>query len=187
VKISSVNFDRALNLATVCLLVAVVVGLVRQQSDAAPSRSKNVPKAGTEIAFSGVDWAKNHETVLLVLASDCSFCQNSAEFHRVVAGHERPGLHVIALFKRTDTVETAKAYLGEHRITVQDVRTASLSSVSATGTPTIEVIDGAGHVVRSWVGELDHAGEQEVLAALERDDSWARRHARAAKGFFGIN
>jgi len=169
------------------LLAAVVVGLIRQHSDAATSRSKNMPKAGTEIAISGVDWAKNHKTVLLVLASDCSFCRNSAEFHRVVAGHERPGLHVIALFKRTDTVETAKAYLVKHGITVQDVRTAGLSSVSAVGTPTIEVVDGTGHVVRSWVGALDPTGEQEVLTVLESDDSWARRQGRAIKGFFGLN
>jgi hypothetical protein len=185
VRNPSITFDRLLNVLTACLLVAVVAGLIRQETKAVPSNSKAIPKAGTQVSLDGVDWSKNQETVLMVVASDCGFCENSAEFHRSVAAYERPGIHVMAVFKRSDTLETARAYLAKHGIKVSDIRIAALSSVKAGGTPTIEIVDNTGSVVRSWMGQLDDTGQQEVASALERDDPWFRREVHAVERFLG--
>jgi thioredoxin-related protein len=171
--------DRTLNILTVCLLVAVAAGMIRQEVKPLSSSSHDVPESGTKLDLDSVDWANNHTTLLMVLRSNCQYCENSAAFHHALAAHPPAGIHIMAVFgKGSDTLLSANAYLSAHRIPVSDVRVAALSAVRARGTPTLELVDGTGHVVRSWLGELSVSDQQEVQSVINPGISWPSRAAR---------
>jgi hypothetical protein len=122
--------------------------------------------AGTKASLSGVDWAKNGQTLLLVLSSDCRYCTESAPFYqrltRETAG--RPDVHLIALFPQE--VEEGRKYLANLSISIDEIRQASPGSTGAGGTPTLILVDDNGVVKNSWVGKLSAPEESEVLNQL---------------------
>lgn len=136
-------------------------------NEAAPAQAADprIP-AGTKAALSGVDWAKNGETLVLVLSRDCRYCTQSAPFYqrltRAAAG--RPGLHLLAVLPQE--VEVGKSYLNELGVAVSDVRQASPSMTGAGVTPTLILVDSNGIVKNSWVGQLATPEENEVLSQL---------------------
>jgi hypothetical protein len=153
------------------IVVALLLGgvLIKKylftNNEAAHSADPRIP-AGTKAALPGVDWAKNGETLVLVLSRDCRYCTQSAPFYqrltRAAAG--RPGLHLLAVLPQE--VEVGKSYLSELGISVNDVRQASPSTTGAGVTPTLILVDGQGIVKNSWVGQLATPEENEVLTQL---------------------
>lgn len=155
------------------IVVALLLGgvLVKRYllpgNDAASVRNADprVP-AGTKATLADVDWAKNGQTLLLVLSRDCRYCTESAPFYqrltRETAG--RPGIQLIALFPHE--AEQGREYLDKLGVAVNEVRRASLASIGATATPTLILVDSQGVVKNSWVGQLAPPEETEVLNQL---------------------
>lgn len=176
-------FDRILNALSFCLLMVVVVSLVRHSSSAVSQPSNNDPKPGTPIGMN-TDWSHSGHTLILVLASNCPFCENNAAFHSLLAHHANPHLHVMAVFKKSvDDVASGKLYLTRHNIDIDDIRSAPLGELAARGTPTIILVDQSGHVVRSWVGALDSAGQQDVIDAVDSKVPLLRRLSQSVRQF----
>jgi hypothetical protein len=113
-----------------------------------------------------VDWAKNGQTLLMVLSRDCHFCTESAPFYqrlsRETAG--RPGIHLLALFPQE--AEEGRKYLDNLGISVNEIRQAAPASTGAGGTPTLILVDQNGIIKKSWVGKLSAPEESEVLSQL---------------------
>lgn len=169
-------FKKAELLANVAIIiVALLLGVVLVKryllpaQDAAPQAARpadpRIPP-GTKATLTGVDWAQNKQTLLLVLSRDCHFCTESAPFYqrltRETAG--RPDVHLIALFPQE--VEEGKKYLANLGVTVGEIRQAAPSSTGAGGTPTLILVDAQGVVTKSWVGKLSAPEESEVLSQL---------------------
>ncbi|HEY0097694.1 MAG TPA: hypothetical protein VGB76_01970 [Pyrinomonadaceae bacterium] len=135
------------------------------EAASAPAVDRRIP-AGTKAALPGVDWAKNGETLVLVLSRDCRYCTQSAPFYqrltRAAAG--RPDLHLLAVLPQE--VEVGKSYLNELGVSVNDVRQASPSTTGAAVTPTLILVDDKGIVKNSWIGQLATPEENEVLSQL---------------------
>lgn len=148
------------------LLGGVLVKRYLLTDNEAPHRADPRIPAGTKAALSGVDWAKNGETLVLVLSRDCRYCTQSAPFYqrltRAAAG--RSGLHVLAVLPQE--VEIGKSYLSELGVSVNDVRQSSPATTGASVTPTLILVDGKGIVKNSWVGQLATPEENEVLSQL---------------------
>lgn len=150
------------------LLGGVLVKRYLLPGSSAPSARNIDPRipAGTKASLTGVDWAKNGQTLLLVLSNNCHFCTESAPFYqrltRETAG--RPDIHLIALFPQE--VEEGRKYLDNLGVPINEIRQASPGSTGASGTPTLILVDANGVVKNSWVGKLSAPEESEIINQL---------------------
>lgn len=151
------------------LLGAVLVKryLLKGDETAAPARTVDprIP-AGTKAALTGVDWAKNGQTLLLVLSRDCHFCTESAPFYQRLTKETagRADVHLVAVFPQA--VEEGRKYLDNLGVAVNEIMQAAPSSSGAGGTPTLILVDANGVVKNSWVGKLSAPEESEILNQL---------------------
>jgi thioredoxin-related protein len=125
--------------------------------------SENI-KAGTKLPLTDVDWSKSEKTLLMVLSTTCRYCTESSGFYQKLAQQKagRGDMRLVAVMPQT--VEEAQQYLSEHKVSVDEVRQASLDTINIRGTPTLIVVDKTGAVVQSWVGKLPPEKESEVVA-----------------------
>jgi hypothetical protein len=159
------------NIAIIVVALLLGVVLVKRYllpgNEPAPTRNLDprIP-VGTKATLTGVDWAKNGQTLLLVLSRDCRYCTESAPFYqrltRETAG--RANVHLIALFPQE--VEEAKKYLDNLGVSINEIRQAAPGSTGAGGTPTLILVDANGIVKNSWVGKLSAPEESEILNQL---------------------
>jgi hypothetical protein len=126
-----------------------------------PAESQIQP--GTRINLPGVDWAKNGQTLLLAVSDKCHFCSESAPFYQRLA-HDHGKTRLLAVLPQP--VEDGEKYLDSLKVTVDDVKQASFSSLGVRGTPTLILVDKNGVAINSWVGKLSDAREAEVLSRL---------------------
>jgi thioredoxin-related protein len=154
------------------IVVAVLVCVVLVKNYLLADRSKTDPRdmrvaAGTKLSLADVDWAKNGQTLLLVLQKGCRYCSESAPFYqrlvRETAGREN--LRLIAVLPQE--TDEGKKYLSDLGLAIDEVRQAELDSVGVKGTPTLILINNAGVVVDSWVGKLPPEQESKVLERLQ--------------------
>ncbi len=160
----------AIILVALLLCAVVVKRHLLSGGDAASSRSADPSlAAGTKVSLPDVDWAKNGQTLVLVLSRDCHFCTESAPFYqrlvRETAG--RADVHLVAVLPQG--VDEAREYLGSLGIAIGDVRHARPRAVGAQVTPTLILVNETGTVRDSWVGKLEAPQEAEVLARLLKE------------------
>lgn len=155
------------NVAIILIAVLIVGLLVKKYI--APARQKTIAEisVGNKLSLPDIDWAKNGQTLLFVLQKGCHFCTESAPFYqrlvRAMAG--RSNLHLVALLP--NTIDESQQYLSELGVSVSEIRQAPLNSIGAEGTPTLILVDGAGKVAASWVGQLPPDKEAEVMKRLQ--------------------
>lgn len=165
----------AANIAVVIAALALTVALVKTY--VLPSGARNAAdggavsddrraqaiRKGEKVNLPDVDWAKNGQTLLLVLSSGCHYCSESAPFYqRLVKGSD---ISRIALLPQP--VDEGKQYVESLGITVNEVRQVRLDSLRVPGTPTILMVDGAGVVTDSWFGVLSPEEETALLARVQ--------------------
>jgi hypothetical protein len=75
-------------------------------------------------------------------------------------------VRLVALFPQP--VEESRAYLNRLGIGINDIVQSPLSSVGASGTPTLLLIDNRGAVVDSWVGKLTDVAAEQVRARVSK-------------------
>jgi thiol-disulfide isomerase/thioredoxin len=121
---------------------------------------------GTKISLAGIDWSKSNRTVVLALSTGCHFCSESAPFYQELQQQKRDDVRLVALFPQP--VEESRAYLNRLGIGINDIVQSPLSSVGASGTPTLLLIDNRGAVVDSWVGKLTDVASEQVRARVSK-------------------
>ncbi|HYY94955.1 MAG TPA: hypothetical protein VE713_10580 [Pyrinomonadaceae bacterium] len=120
-------------------------------------------RKGDKVNLPGVDWAKNGQTLLLVLSSGCHYCTESAPFYqRLTKGSD---VNRIALLPQP--ADEGRRYVDSLGITVGEVRQVSLNSLRVPGTPTILIVDKNGVVTDSWVGLLSSEEEAALLSRVQ--------------------
>jgi len=159
-------------IANVCIIVVALVicgALVKRFLLKSPSTAREVPgvAAGTRINLTDVDWAKNGRTLLLVLSTNCKFCSTSAPFYQNLASRAESthGAKLIAVLPQE--LKQSREYLKSLNVSIDDVKQAQPASVGVRATPTLLLINSAGIVTNSWVGQLPSDKETEVLAQLK--------------------
>jgi hypothetical protein len=114
----------------------------------------------------GVDWAKNHRTLVLAISTTCHFCNESVPFFRTLGP---AGKDVKMLAVLPQPVNEARQYLSTAGVRVDDVRQAPLNTLGVRGTPTLLLVNDAGVVTDVWVGKLQPDQETQVLTALGKN------------------
>jgi hypothetical protein len=172
------------NVAIIVVAVLLAFVLVRNfiLSGQRPQPSAAAITAGQKVTLPEVDWARNQHTLLLVLATNCHFCSESAPFYQrlVQAVGGRGDLHLIAVLPQG--VAEGQQYLSRMGVPISDVRQAEPSTFGVRGTPTLLLVDGAGTVTQVWVGKLRPEQEAEVLQRLQTANAQAVRHDGARAG-----
>lgn len=152
------------------ILVAVLIGVVFIKSYVLADRAQPQPRnlAGTKVSLPGIDWAKNGQTMLLVLQEGCHFCSESAPFYKQLLKETATSGKVQLIAVLPQEVDESRRYLSELGLTVQEVKQTPLNSLGVTGTPTLLLVNGEGVVTNSWKGKLPVEKESEVLAKLRQ-------------------
>lgn len=122
--------------------------------------------AGTKIALPDVNWARNGKTLLLVLSTNCKYCSLSAPFYQNLVNRTASpqGAKLIAVLPQG--VEQSRQYLKGLNVSIDDVIQVPPPAFGVRVTPTLILVNDAGLVTDSWVGQLSVDQEAEVLAKL---------------------
>jgi thioredoxin-related protein len=151
------------------LLGGVLVTRYLLTSDQAFDDRNSVSRiaAGTKVSLPEIDWAKNNQTLLLVLSKGCHFCSESAPFYqRLVRDLEgRDSVRLVAVLPQD--VSEGRKYLDELGVSVNEIKQSNLESLGVSGTPTLIMVNNEGVVTDSWVGKLPSDKESEVLGRLQ--------------------
>jgi len=159
------RINLALNLAIV--LVVILIGVVFAKNYLLPGRS--TPQRnfrGTKVNLTGIDWAHNEETLLLVLDEKCRFCTESAPFYqRLTQMATNSRVRLVAVLPQE--VAASRQYLHNLKVSIEEVRQSSLDAMRVEGTPTLILVDEKGEVMEAWPGKLSTEEENEVLKRIE--------------------
>jgi thioredoxin-related protein len=122
--------------------------------------------SGEKISLPDVDWAKSDKTLLVVIEKGCHFCSDSATFYRrlVQETAERKNIKLIAVFPHG--IDQGKEYLNGLGVQITELRQAPLNSIKVRGTPTLILVNNAGVVTDTWLGQLTPDKESELLSRL---------------------
>jgi len=111
----------------------------------------------------GVDWAKNHRTLVLVLSTTCHYCKDSVPFYRKL-GTTGTDVKMVAVLPQP--VTEAQQYLSGEGVHVDEVKQIPLNNLGVRGTPTLMLVNDVGVVTDVWVGKLPPDQEAQVLTTL---------------------
>ncbi|MFN2454240.1 MAG: peroxiredoxin family protein [Pyrinomonadaceae bacterium] len=165
-------------LANIAIIVValLIVGLFAQRYFGNRAAPPLQIAAGTKISLPETDWAKNKQTMLVVLQKDCHFCSESAQFYQRLVKETagRGDIRLVAVLPQQ--MSEGKQYLNDLDVPIEEVKQASLSSVGVRGTPTLILVDSKGAVVDSWVGKLPANKETEVLNRLKSNTVASRNN-----------
>ncbi len=168
-----INLVANLAIALVVILIAIVFArnYLLAPRPAAGAEDYRIP-VGTRVSLSGIDWAKNGQTLLLVLRKGCRFCEESAPFYRRLATEaatNKSRVRIVAVLPQE--VDESKQYLSSLGVSTDEVRQSALDALGVQGTPTVILVNAQGEVQASWAGKLPAAQETEVLGRIDNKSS----------------
>lgn len=111
----------------------------------------------------GVDWKKNHRTLVLAISTTCHYCKDSVPFYQKL-GATGTDVKMVAVLPQT--VTEGQQYLSGAGMHVDDVKQVPLNTLGVRGTPTLLLVNDVGVVTDVWTGKLQPDQEAQVLAAL---------------------
>lgn len=125
------------------------------------------PKAGMDLnrgPLKGVNWSVNGRTLVLGLQTTCHFCTESGPFFQKLQPTAAGATRIIAVLPQG--VDDSKKYLEKLGVRVDEVRSAPLSDIGVSGTPTLLLADDKGTVRNIWIGKLGEDRQPDVLSAI---------------------
>lgn len=154
------------NVSIIVVAIVVCVAAVRYFRTKASGRQAPTPAmaAGTRINLKSEDWARNRQTLLLALSTNCKYCSASAGFYQRLVNTATSNTKLVAVLPQTP--EESQQYLAALKVTIEDVQQISPSSLGVRATPTLILVNSEGNVINSWVGQLSPDKETEVLAVV---------------------
>src|ERR1041384_1254837 len=138
------------------ILVALLIGgvFVKKYFFDTPSNPPLKITAGTKVHLQDVDWAKNGQTLLLVLQKGCRFCAESAPFYQGLTREMENTKSTQLIAVLPQEVNEGQQYLAALEVPISEVRKMNPDFPRVSATPTLILVNSAGEVVDSWVGKL---------------------------------
>ena len=151
------------------LIIAVsliLIGVVAQQYFfAKPSANQPArihPTVGKRIDFPDEDFAAQPKTLIFALQTTCHFCNESAPFYKRLAEKVKgKNVKLVAVFPTN--IEESTAHMNELGLTGFEIRQAPISTLDASGTPTLILTNDKGEITNYWVGKLTSQNEADVI------------------------
>jgi rhodanese-related sulfurtransferase len=158
-------------LANVAIIgLAILLGLVLIKRSFFSSSESSQPdkgiKTGATFQLQDVDWARNRQTLIVVLNQGCQLCSENAPFYQRLARElvGKDDVEIIAVMP--GSVSESEEYLRGIGVSVDLVRQAPLETVGVTGTPTLILVNHEGIVTGVWIGELTASQESMLIARI---------------------
>jgi thioredoxin-related protein len=158
------KLETCANVAIIVLAIAAGAVLVKSYFWPQPPEPEHL--RGKKVLLQGEDWAKNGQTLLLVLQQGCRFCSESAPFYQRLAREENEHRATRLIAVLPQDVNTSRQYLSELGVHIEEVRQVQAASLGIRGTPTLLLVNDEGVVTESWVGRLSADEEAEVIERL---------------------
>jgi thioredoxin-related protein len=160
------RIEAAANVGIIVVAIVVCAAAVKYFRAKPSSSQTQTPAiaAGTRINLRSEDWARNRQTLLLALSTNCKYCSASAEFYQRLVKNASSNTKLVAVLPQPR--EEAQQYLAGLKLVIDDIQQISPPSLGVRATPTLILVDNAGGVTKSWVGQLPHEKEEEVLSAI---------------------
>jgi rhodanese-related sulfurtransferase len=148
------KFEWIINIALA--LVAIMFIGVMVQKFFLSSKPKDVKplQTGMKLNLPGIEWARDGQTLVMALSTNCHFCTESAPLYRRLAnelGSKSETRVVAVLPQKTDE---GRQYLKKLEVPVGDVMQADLESLGFMATPTLMIVKNDGTIADMWVGTL---------------------------------
>jgi len=124
--------------------------------------------AGTKVPLQNVDWAKNGQTLLLVLQKGCHFCAESAPFYQGLTQEMESSKSTKLIAVLPQEVNESQQYLADLKVPISEVKKINPNFLGVNATPTLILVNNAGEVIDSWTGKLTPDKELEVLNKLKQ-------------------
>ncbi|MFZ3245213.1 MAG: redoxin family protein, partial [Candidatus Acidiferrales bacterium] len=125
----------------------------------------------------GYGWQSNPQSLVLAIRKGCHFCEASMPFYRKLYDLEKSNaLKAKMIAVLPDSATDAFEVLSTQNLPMPFISGANLSSLSVSGTPTLILVDRNGKVEKTWVGQLNSAGEESVLAATKNASQQGREN-----------
>lgn len=112
----------------------------------------------------GIDFEAGARTLIMVLHSDCQFCQQSMPFYRRVLEFDTADTQVVVATSHDDN--GIDDYLASERVEPDALVFVEPRKLPVAGTPTLLLVDGQGLITHAWIGLLNGDREAEVISAL---------------------
>jgi len=116
-----------------------------------------------------IDYGAAPQTLVLVLSTKCSYCQESLPFYKRLLGERQTGgqrMRMVAVFPNPKT--EVDQYKHQNQLEIESVTALNYGILNVTGTPTLILVDSTGRVLDFWVGTLSKDDEQQVIEAVTR-------------------
>jgi hypothetical protein len=117
---------------------------------------------GKTISLPGVQFPKDHNSLVIAVSTGCHFCKDSLPFYKELSVESQGKVGLVAVLPQPQS--EARAFLDQAGIATSQVVSANLDTIGVRGTPTVLLVDGNGKVKAAWVGLLDEKGQQEILS-----------------------
>ena len=171
------TFAKKLEVATTIaiIVVAFLFGafLVKKflLTDSAPAHTpKDNIAVESKVNTPPVDWSKNGGTLLLVLSTDCHFCNESVPFYQKLSRQtaDNDKLKIVAAFSQDTTA--SEEYLKSNGVTVSQTYQADPPAIGVGGTPYLLLIDQDGKVIKTWFGKQSADEETKILEQIRNPE-----------------
>jgi len=108
----------------------------------------------------GIDFGAAEQTLIMVLQSDCRYCERSRPFYERLPGDTSTQIVIAAPVGDTDIEGYRELIEPDELVFVES------GVLPVGGTPTLLLVDPEGRVDAAWIGLLDSEREAEVMDAL---------------------
>lgn len=158
------------NIAVLVVAMALLGAIVSTRWWPSPDNVKlnNGLQKGQVVAqLPSIDFAASRQTLIAVLSTKCHYCTESLPFYRRLLEEQQraqQATRIVAVFPNPQT--EVDQYKQQNQLTLEALSAVNSSTLGVTGTPTLILIDSAGHVVDFWVGKLSQAEEQQIIEAV---------------------
>lgn len=167
--------ERATNVAVIVAICLVAVFFYNSYRSGQP----DAPKIGATLpVLPSYSWQSNPQSLVLAIRKGCHFCEASMPFYRKLYDLEKSNaLKVKMIAVLPDSATDALDLLSTQKLSMPFISGANLPTLlSVSGTPTLILVDRNGKVEKTWVGQLNSAGEESVLAATENASQQGREN-----------
>ena len=158
----------ASNIAVVLVAVAMLsFAIAYFWIPANPTMVGGLQKGQQLSALPGIDYGGAHQTLLIALNTDCSYCKESIPLYRKVTNAYPPGtksLRVVALFPNKSR-EVAD-YLTANSLKIDSIADVNFTALHVSATPTMILVNSRGEIQNFWLGRLAESESAALLREL---------------------
>lgn len=131
-----------------------------------PELAPEEVKVGDHSPLTGVDWAKNGETLVIAMSAGCDHCTASIPFYQKLVALATPtkGPQIVAVLPQEEV--EGRDYLDREQLKIANVQKVDFDDLKIRATPTLMLVDRTGTVSKVWVGELKPENQDEVITTL---------------------